>query len=109
MELWPAATKMGVAEGVETAIAASMLFDIPVWAALNTSLLKAFEPPELCEELVIFADNDENFAGHAAAYALAHAQSGRVLIDVCMPGAPGEDWCDVLNNKQSNERKRGEV
>jgi putative DNA primase/helicase len=109
VELWPAATKMGVAEGVETAIAASMLFDIPVWAALNTSLLKAFEPPEVCEELVIFADHDENFAGHAAAYALAHAQSARVLIDVCMPGAPGEDWNDVLLNKQAKERKLGEV
>lgn len=107
--LWPAAAKMGVAEGIETAVAASMLFGIPVWAALNTSLLKAFDPPAVCEELVIFADHDENYAGHSAAYALAHAQSSRVRIDVCMPGAPGEDWCDVLNNKQANERKRGEL
>lgn len=109
VQLWPAAATMGVAEGIETAVAASMLFGIPVWAALNTSLLKAFDPPAVCQELVIFADHDENYAGHAAAYALAHAQSNRVRIDVCMPGSPGDDWNDILLEKLAKERKRGEI
>lgn len=96
VELWPAERRMGVAEGIETAIAAAMMFRLPVWAALNTSLLKSFQPPDVCEELLIFADHDANYAGHAAAYQLAHSLSGRVALEVRMPEAPGTDWNDVL-------------
>lgn len=93
--LWPAAEVMGIAEGIETAIAASMLFEVPVWAALNTSLLKSWRPPEIARRVVIFADHDQNFAGHAAAYTLAHKIHGKVDVRVKMPAEPG-DWNDVL-------------
>lgn len=94
VELWPAAEVMGVAEGIETAIAAAMIHQLPVWAALNTALMKSFTPPAMCKRLLIFADNDANFAGHAAAYALAHRMYGRTDVDVLMPDAG--DWNDVL-------------
>jgi putative DNA primase/helicase len=89
-------SKLGIAEGVETAIAAKMLFGVPTWAALNTSLLKNFRPPPTVEHLVIFADNDENLAGHAAAYHLAHSLIKQGLkVTIKMPDEPG-DWNDVL-------------
>jgi len=93
--LWPAASVMGIAEGIETAIAASMLFEVPVWAALNTSLLKSWRPPEITRRVLIFGDHDENFAGHAAAYALAHRLHSSVDVEVHFPDQPG-DYNDVL-------------
>jgi len=96
--LYPPAETMGVAEGVETAIAASMLHGgLPVWAALNTALLKSFDPPPECKHLMIFGDNDANFAGHAAAYALAHRLQGKLeSVTVFFPTKVGTDWNDVL-------------
>jgi len=88
--------ELGVGEGIETCIAAHQLFQVPVWAALNTSMLARFEWPPAVKLLRIFADHDANFAGHAAAYALAHraAQMG-LTVAVHMPAAIG-DWNDVL-------------
>lgn len=95
--LYPAAEEMGVAEGIETAIAARMLFDCPTHSALNAGMLAKWEAPAIARRVYIFADNDRNFAGHAGAYALAHrlAQKGIEPI-VMLPPNIGTDWNDVL-------------
>ena len=93
--LWDSGEMLGIAEGIETAIAAHMLFDVPTWAALSTSLLKSFTPPSDVKRLMIFGDHDHNYAGQAAAYTLAHRLHGRIDIDVLLPDEPG-DWNDVL-------------
>ena len=90
---------LGVAEGIETALAASALFTVPVWAALNTSMMRNWEPPETISEVVIFADNDAAFGGHAAAYALAHKLKTRpqwrhLTVSVQVPRLPGTDFAD---------------
>jgi len=90
---------LGVAEGIETALAASALFTVPVWAALNTSMLRNWEPPGQITEVVIFADNDAAFGGHAAAYALAHKLKTRpqwkhLAVSVQVPRLPGTDFAD---------------
>ena len=88
---------LGVAEGVETSIAAHMIFGVPVWATLSTSGMGAFDPPASVKELVIFADNDRNHAGHAAAYKLAHRMAMKGLqVRIEFPATPGTDWNDVL-------------
>lgn len=88
--------RLGIAEGIETALAAALMFDMPVWAAVNATLLAKFEPPPGITELTIYADNDPNFAGHAAAYSLAHSLAGKCDIDVCPPQQIGADWADIL-------------
>jgi len=95
--LYRAGKTLGIAEGVETAVAAKMLHGIPTWAALNTALLGEFRWPAGTERLVIFADHDKHLAGHAAAYKLAHRALLQGLeVDIEIPERPGTDWNDVL-------------
>lgn len=88
--------RLGIAEGIETAIAAAKRFNVPVWAAINSTMLKAWTPPAGVKEVVIFGDNDPAFGGQAAAYALAHrlAVKEKLAVDVRIPGKVGKDWAD---------------
>jgi len=98
IRLYPQAAHIGVAEGIETAIAATESSGIPTWAVMNTNGMKLFEAPAGIEKITIFADNDAHYAGQCAAYILANrlALSG-IAVDVRIPETPG-DWLDVLND-----------
>jgi putative DNA primase/helicase len=93
---------LGIAEGIETALSASALFTVPVWASISAPLLKKWRPPKSVERVMIFGDNDENFAGQEAAYSLARALSGDVEVEVKIPSIPGWDWNDVHRNNLDN-------
>ena len=58
-------------EGIESTAAAMALFDLPGWAALGTSGLRAIELPEHVIDVVIAADRDADGAGLSAAADLA--------------------------------------
>ena len=107
VRLMPCADELGVAEGIETALAASWLHGIPVWAALNASGVKEFRFPESVRVRRIFADNDEKFAGQSAAYECArraaHAR-GECTVSVHVTDAVGDDWRDVLIRQRANRR-----
>lgn len=99
---------VGIAEGVETAMAARQVSGVPCWAALNTSLLKTFRPPDGIRHVVIFGDVDPHFAGHVAAYSLANRLYNMdLLVQVEFP-PEGKDWNDyliLLNKKQNGDVK----
>lgn len=93
---------MGVAEGIETALAAMILHNIPVWACVSAVGLANWEPPEAAKHIVIFGDNDASFAGQVAAFTLAQRLTNqrRLTVQVSLPDTIGEDWNDVLQAKQ---------
>jgi putative DNA primase/helicase len=94
---------LGIAEGIETAIATTELFGIPTWAATTAILMEKFVPPNGVKKLVVFGDNDFNYTGHKAAYGLANAVNVQrhMPVEVKIPLIPGQDWLDVLVSKKS--------
>lgn len=101
IRLTPASACLGIAEGIETALAAYELFEVPVWSCISTSGIESFEPPPEVRELIVFADNDCNFAGQAAAYRAAHRFALRGIdVEVQVPPEPG-DWFDHLLRKKA--------
>jgi putative DNA primase/helicase len=87
---------LGIAEGIETALAASRRFQVPVWAATNAALLEAWVPPEGVDEVLVCADNDASYTGQAAAFALAKRliRSG-LKVEVAIPERTDSDWADI--------------
>lgn len=96
--LWEAREIMGIAEGIETAMSAAILFKMPVWAAVSGVMLAKWQPPAIARKIVIFGDNDMNYTGQMRAYELAHRLSmkGGVEVDVRIPEHVGTDWNNVL-------------
>jgi putative DNA primase/helicase len=89
------AETLGVAEGIETAIAAAQLYSIATWSVLSTAIMEKFDPPAEFNKIMIFADNDYNFSGAVAAYNLAkRLYLSGLLVEVIMP--PPGDMNDAL-------------
>jgi len=89
---------LGIAEGIETALAATELTGIPCWAAVCAHGLEHWEPPDGVA-VTIFGDNDTNFVGQVAAYALAKRLARRLIsVDVRIPFSG--DWAEVLIDRK---------
>ena len=89
----------GIAEGIETAIAAMKLFKVPTWSVLSTYGIETFEPPAGRQRLIVFADHDANGAGQKAAHLLAARLAGQIPIEIRFPDTTGDDWNDVLRRR----------
>lgn len=98
---------LGVAEGIETALAVQQATGLRCWATISASLMQSFEPPQGVERLLIWADNDPirngKKAGLNAAEALRKRVSDRGLeTEILLPDGflpaegKGVDWLDVL-------------
>ena len=93
----PVGGVIGIAEGIETALAVRDIFGVPCWAAANATLLEQFQPPEGITGVHVFADNDANFAGQKSAYALANRLSiAGYGVSVRVPDHPGQDFADQI-------------
>ena len=94
VRLGGAGSRLGLAEGIETALSASAMFGVPCWATLGTERFGRIALPGDLRELVLFLDHD---AGGARAERLARAAFGStVAIATLCPDRPGDDWNDVL-------------
>lgn len=97
---------LGLAEGIETALAARAIARIPVWATSNKTLLVDVQLPDCVKHVVIFADKDVSFAGQAAANELGdRLEQLGISYEILLPsgqipaGSKGLDWLDVLTTQ----------
>jgi len=96
VRLGPIQERIGVAEGIETAICAGKRFGLPVWAAISANGMAVWEPPEGVREVVVFGDSDRSFTGQAAAYQLAkRLRNMGIEADVRIPDGVDIDWADI--------------
>lgn len=89
---------IGIAEGVETALAVMHRFRIPCWAAYSAAMMVKFQPPEGVDAVTIYSDNDANFTGQNAAYSLAQRLAGKYRTNVRVPESVG-DFADETLKK----------
>ena len=103
---------LGIAEGFETAIATTILFNIATWACLSSTLMKNWTVPKehsftnhhIPMHIVIFGDNDKNFCGQEAAYMLARKLYGEEYpVTIKIPPEPGQDWLDYLHKNPGKQ------
>ena len=97
VRLFPHTTTLGIAEGIETALSAFQLFNVPTWAALDANNLSSFEIPKDVKRLMIFADNDDSYTGRKAAFTLAWQANRKGLkATVHIPPTTNNDWNDEI-------------
>jgi len=97
----PAGGVLGVAEGIETALGASLASGLPTVAAYSAGNLRAFVWPRLTR-LVVFADADNAGTDGAEGLRLRAVASG-LACEVLTPTTPGYDWLDVFANRAQQE------
>lgn len=105
---------LGIAEGIETALAAFKVFGVPCWAAVSAQMLEAWTPPPEAKRIVIFGDSDKSFTGQASAYVLAKRLTlvDKLSVEVELPswGKPLDvDWNDILMEGRDGLHKRGKA
>ena len=94
VRLWAAADTLGVSEGLETAVSAAIIDEIPVWPTLNAALLAKFEPPPNVTTLRIYMDRD--LAGLIAGIRLMERLQGRVRLEPRLPAGAVKDFNNQL-------------
>jgi predicted P-loop ATPase len=85
---------LGVAEGIETAVAAYDLFGTPVWAALSADGLARFRWPDGTTRITIYADAGD--AGRQAAATLSDRLNRADIPNEIVLPLHGDDFNDDL-------------
>ncbi len=100
---------IGVAEGIETALAVQQATGMPVWSCVSATLLEKFEAPADTDILVVWGDKDREdkkgrAAGQEATQALVEATWERDIKAIGLipsydleEGRKSIDWLDVKN------------
>lgn len=101
---------LGIAEGIETALAVQTMVGIPMYAAISGPAMKSVQIPKHVEFVQIWADKDSNGAGEK--YALEAAKAFKAqgkFVSIHLPpgelpdGSKGIDWNDILLNQGIEE------
>jgi putative DNA primase/helicase len=94
VRLGPAGDVLGIAEGLETGLAAMQIHGIAVWACLGVSRMASVALPPNVQRLFIFADRDG--PGRDAAMKAAARFRQSVNVSVRFPPEGCGDWNDAL-------------
>lgn len=100
----PADGKLGLAEGVESAMSAYALTGIPTWATLGNERFGLVSVPECVAELHLFVDHDAGGELAAARGLEAYAAPNRKIL-IREASAPGVDWNDELQTWLLRKRR----
>ena len=95
VRLAPAEKALGLAEGIETALSAMQLFEIPVWAALSCGRFISVWIPDDVIEVQIFADRGDE-GEQAAQKAKDHFLNMGKRVAIRRPPQGCSDWNDAL-------------
>jgi putative DNA primase/helicase len=101
----PDGDALGVSEGIESGLAASVMYDgMPVWPCHSSSILANFSVPDdlrdQVRKVIIFADSDERKRGRragqeAAATLAARLRKEGVRSMIVRPAKTGTDFADL--------------
>ena len=91
----PRGGRLGLGEGIETALSAMQLFGVPAWATLGNERFGLVTIPESVRELHLFLDNDAGGDLAEERAREAYACDGRRIVAM-RPSRADEDWNDVL-------------
>ena len=98
----PAAGRLGLAEGIESALSATQMFGVPCWATLGNERFGLVAIPESVRELHLFIDNDAGGELANQRALKAYSASCRV-IQSRAPASAGFDWNDELKARLARE------
>jgi len=87
--------RLGLAEGIETALSAMQIFGVPCWATLGNERFGLVAIPESVRELHLFVDNDRGGDLAEERGREAYRQEGRRIL-AKRPANLDTDWNDVL-------------
>jgi putative DNA primase/helicase len=93
VQLRPCQDTLGIAEGVETALSAGLLHQVPVWAVCGRRLGDA-PVPATVHRVIFFADHDSPGLSAAEDARLKMMAQG-LDVSICVPPIAGQDWNDV--------------
>lgn len=91
----PVEGRLGLAEGIESALAAKALTQIPCWASLGNERFGLVSIPESVRELHLFVDHDAGGELAEERALSAYTCESRTII-TRRPRAEGADWNDAL-------------
>jgi hypothetical protein len=103
VRLAAATDKLGLAEGIETALSAMQITGIPTWACLGACRMHRVWVPDTVQELHLFGDNDD--PGRDAVERAAHAHRHRRVV-IHFPTDQCPDWNDALNGVRASNVRR---
>ncbi|MEO1089344.1 MAG: toprim domain-containing protein [Pseudomonadota bacterium] len=87
--------RWGIAEGVESALAATQLAGFPVWAAISAGNMPKLKPPSWARSATIFADHDGPGLKAAMESAAMFRDRG-LAVRIWRAATLGDDACDTL-------------
>lgn len=97
VRLAPEQATLGIAGSVEDALAAMQLYNLPVWATCGEMRLDRVWIPPIVENLMIFADGDEQGRKYAANAARAHRK--RVMSVNIVTPSEAKDWAEMIERR----------